>query len=451
MKCDRIQELMSAYIDNEINEVDKAKFEKHIAQCPQCKEEYELLLDIVKECSDIDEEELPEDFREELHNKLLQAKESKSRGLSGLIRRNRWQVYTGAAAAAVLVFALSFGALNAPKMAEQVAQDSSYNSKSKSNTENYSMAGGAAPEQQQMGIAGMPSQPEAEIAPAAEPAAPQLTTTLANKGARNSDVTVQFGESIDNSDNLISGFTADMSVKKESSKIIKNGNVSMKVNDLQATIDQMSAMAEKLGGYVESSYVSDIENPVEIQTEKAKETATKVGNITIKVPADKFESTLQSILGMGDVVNQSTNSNDITKQYMDMEARMNNLKAQEKNYQELLSKAQNVDEMLRVETELNRIRTEIEIIQGDLKRWDDQVEYSTIYINLTEVKEAELESVDTSSVWQRARRGLINTINNIKNGIAWLFVFIISALPYIGILGAGTLLAVLWIKRKRKE
>lgn len=425
MKCERIRQLMSAYIDNEMNEVDKIKFEKHIATCPQCKEEYELLKDIVNECSDVNEVELPENFREELHNMLLKAEGRKSRRFSDFIRKNRWQTIAGSAVAAVLIFAIAYNGLNPLKSKEDVAQSTEPNMGARKG--NYIISTDLAPP----------------------------TVTMTPSAGENNKIEVTYSESVavaDGNRNMQS-FGAVAPSTNAARKIIKNGNIALTVLELQSRINEITAMAEQLGGYVENSYVEDIAEPVVItipETEKAKEKTTKVGSITIKVPADKFDSTFQSIIAMGTIVSQSTNSNDITKQYMDMESRLSNLKIQEKTYQDLLSKAQNVDEILRVETELNRIRTDIDIMLGDLKRWDEQVEYSTIYINLTEKKEAELEKVDTSSVWNRAKQGLISTINSMKNGIAWLFVFLVSVLPYILILGIGSVLAIYFIKKRKK-
>jgi hypothetical protein len=172
--------------------------------------------------------------------------------------------------------------------------------------------------------------------------------------------------------------------------------------------------------------------------------------MTIKVPAEKFEGSFQNIIGMGTLINQNSTSNDITLQYRDIEARVTNLKVQEKHLQEIMTKAKTVEETLKVEVELNRVRTEIDIMTGNLKNWDQLVEYSTIYVNMTEVKEAELKKVDVPGVWQNAKDGFISAINSIRYGIERVFVFLVSAIPYLLILGAGLLLSLLWIKRNKK-
>lgn len=436
MKCINIKELMSAYIDNEINEVDKAKFEKHIAQCPQCKEEYELLKAVVLECSEVDEVELPEDFREELHSKLMNAKVAKTNKFTEFIRKNRWKAGVGAVAA-VLVLAISLNSLGLQKSTEYLTEAPGV-------IGSYGDTGNDAKMKQNV--------MRSAVAPAAEPAPPAITGVAENAQA---DMNITFGEEMTPAGGGVNPqlTTAKMAPQQER-KIIKNGNVSLKVTDVQNRINEITALAEQGGGYVESSYVDNIVQPNMDAAEDSKiqrETTTMIANMTIKVPAEKFASSFQTIIGMGKLVNQNINSNDVTIQYRDIEARVANLKVQEKHLQEIMTKATTVEDTLKVEVELNRVRTEIDIMTGNLKNWDQLVEYSTIYINMTEVKEAELEKVDVPGVWQNAKQGFINTINNIQKGLEKLFVFLVSAIPYILILGVGTLLAVLWIKKRNKE
>lgn len=438
MKCEYIKELMSAYIDNEINEVDKAKFEKHIAQCPQCKEEYELLKEIVIECSEIHEVELPEDFREELHAKLLEAKRNKPNRFTEFVARNKWKTASGVVAA-VLIVAI---ALNPPGLtkSENTAQAPSMEP-----SPYIGMSDDMARGEAEMKSFAAPSTPEAAPAPTL---APPSLTDVATVDRGQVGVTFTGGVAGDANRNFVKAEESEATDRK----IIKNGSISLKVADVQNRMQEIRALATGTGGYEESSYIDNIVQPEVIVREdlKTKETTTKVANMTIRVPSASFESTYQTITAMGKLVSQNTNSNDVTNQYKDIEARVTNLQVQEKHLQEIMAKATTVEDIMKVESELNRVRTEIDMMTGSLKRWDAQVEYSTIYINMTEVKEAELEKVDVPGVWQKAQQGFIKTINTLQSSIESLVVFIVSVLPYIIILGAGSLLAVLWMKRKKK-
>lgn len=436
MKCENIRELMSAYIDDEINEVDKAKLEKHLAQCPQCMEEYELLKDLVIECSEIDEVELPEDFREELHSRLIEARSGRNNGIVGFVKKNKWKTATGAVAA-VLIFAISMNSLGTPKGVENATE------LAKGKAGGNSTMFGLTQDQVALDQSGTMSNargmaPESP-APAAAPEAsnsPSFTKSMGGGG-----------------DVAMKGLMAVEPTSQEDAKIIKNGSLALKVTDVQASVQNIEALVNQKGGRVDSSYIDNITEmpaPVPVDGTAAKETTIQIANMTIKVPAAYFEEVYKQIGELGMVVNQNTSTNDVTYQYTDTQARVDNLKVQEQHLQQIMSKATNVKEILEVETELNRVRTDIDILTRDLKSWDQQVAYSSIYINLTEAKEAELKKVDMSTTWQKAHNGFINTINNLQKAIEWLVIFLISALPYILIVGVGSLLAALWIRKRKR-
>jgi hypothetical protein len=425
MKCENIRELMSAYIDNEINEVDKAKLEKHIAQCPQCMEEYELLKDLVIECSQIDEVELPEDFREELHSRLLEAKSRKNKGIVDFIKKNKWKTATGAVAA-VLIFAVSMNSLGMFKGGVPSTESPKGNAATNGPMLGFKQDPLALDQQRTMSSG-------QELAP--EAPAPGFTNSMGDsRGAE------------------ARGLMAVVTTSQQDAKIIKNGSLALKVKDVQAIIQRIEDLVNQKGGRVDNSYIDHIAGmpaPVPVDGTDAKEMTVQVANITIKVPAAYFEEVFKQIGEMGLLLNQSTSTNDVTYQYTDTQARMDNLKVQEQHLQQIMTKAANVKEILEVEAELNRVRTDIDLLTRELKNWDQQVNYSSIYINLTEAKDAEFEKVDMSTTWQKAHNGFIGTINNLQKAMEWLAIFLVSALPYILILGVGSLLAALWI-RKRK-
>ena len=81
------------------------------------------------------------------------------------------------------------------------------------------------------------------------------------------------------------------------------------------------------------------------------------------------------------------NISDITEEYSDTESRLNSLKIEEESLNVMLKKAKNVEEMIKVEDKLSSVRTEIENITRRLKRYDKQITYSTVHINISEVKD----------------------------------------------------------------
>ncbi|MDD3706391.1 MAG: zf-HC2 domain-containing protein, partial [Clostridiaceae bacterium] len=129
MKCETIRNMMSSYIDKDLNNIEKTEFEKHLSECEECREEYESLFDIITSCGNLEEIELPQNFRTELHQRLNEANKKKN-FFSGIMGSKRMKMATGLVAAA-LVIAIGIGGSsvlfdNNMKMTQESAPDPGY-------------------------------------------------------------------------------------------------------------------------------------------------------------------------------------------------------------------------------------------------------------------------------------------------------------------------------------
>jgi len=197
--------------------------------------------------------------------------------------------------------------------------------------------------------------------------------------------------------------------------IIYTGYISLETNDIDGTIAMIRSLAEHYGGYVASSnkYMYDEEVRAEI---------------VIRVPKDKFHAAIQEIESYGKVLNENVNSEDITQQYIDLKARLSNLQHQEKRLLEILELAKNVDEILAIEKELERVRGEIESLQGQINYLERNVEMSIISINLTKPKPSfKPPSMNLGEVLETALTGLFTVLKG-------LIILAISIIP-IAIIG----------------
>jgi len=200
--------------------------------------------------------------------------------------------------------------------------------------------------------------------------------------------------------------------------IIYTGYISLETNDIDGTIAMVRNLADRYGGYVASSnkYMYDEEVRAEI---------------VIRVPKDKFHAAIQEIESYGKVLNENVNSEDITQQYIDLKARLSNLQHQEKRLLEILELAKNVDEVLAIEKELERVRGEIESLQGQINYLERNVEMSIISINLTKPKPSfKPPSMNWGEVLEAALTGLFTVLKG-------LIILAISIIPIaiIGIIG----------------
>lgn len=104
-------------------------------------------------------------------------------------------------------------------------------------------------------------------------------------------------------------------------------------------------------------------------------------SLVIRVPAEKFEDMLKRIEKLGDVLHRNVVAEDVTEQYMDAEVRLKNARAVRDRLQQLLEKANKVEDSLAIEKELTRVGTEIETLEGKLKYLRDRARYSTITVS----------------------------------------------------------------------
>lgn len=110
------------------------------------------------------------------------------------------------------------------------------------------------------------------------------------------------------------------------------------------------------------------------------------GWVTVRVPVDRFATFSDEVMALGTVNYQSEASEDVTQQHVDMAARLENLRAQEARLREFFDAAKTVDDMIKIEQELGRVRGEIESLDAQVKYLERQAAMATVTIELTEEK-----------------------------------------------------------------
>ncbi|RLG42769.1 MAG: hypothetical protein DRO05_00135 [Thermoproteota archaeon] len=191
---------------------------------------------------------------------------------------------------------------------------------------------------------------------------------------------------------------------------------------VQEKAKAVMGIATSLGGYVASSWIE-----------------RRSAVISIKVPANKLDAAMNAVRSLGEVKSENLNAYDVTDQIIDLEARLNNSRAAERRLLEILSMAQNVEEVLMVEDRLKQVREEIEVLEAQLENLQSKVEYSTLTVTIQEKKGVELPEFDLSRLINLALTALYVAISFIVVG-----AFFAAPLGAVGWLG-------LWIYRRRKE
>jgi hypothetical protein len=205
-------------------------------------------------------------------------------------------------------------------------------------------------------------------------------------------------------------------------KVIKNAYIEIEIEKgkFQATMFELTNLAEKNGGFVESS-----------ESYSDSEGNLTSGRITIRVPSKSFSPALNRIKEMGTVKNISSFGQDVTQEYIDLESRLRNYEAQEKILLELMKQSKKVSDSIEVQRELSNVQGEIEVIKGRMRYLDDMVSFSTINVYFHEPEPISTESgMGFVEALKRGARGAISVFNSIVVALiasapVWIIIVII--------------------------
>lgn len=221
----------------------------------------------------------------------------------------------------------------------------------------------------------------------------------------------------------------------ESSKIIYTANLTLESKDYDAARAALDAALAEAGGYMESS------------DEYANSGSRRSLSLTLRVPQENYESFLAAVAATGNVTYKSQQAEDVTTQYMDIEARLSNLTAQRTRLQELQASAENLSDLLEIESSLSDVQYQIESWQSQLDWYSQQVSCSTVYLSLDEVKEY---TPTEESYLSQLSSALRNGWTGFVSGIQQLTVWVVGVWPVLVILAAAAL-AVRFVRRRTRK
>ena len=218
------------------------------------------------------------------------------------------------------------------------------------------------------------------------------------------------------------------------SKIIRDGSIAIEVRkgDFQEGFAAVTRIADNNGGYVLSSSTR----------------GQRTGTLTLRIPAKRFDEVMLALRQVGLVQATSVTGKDVTAEFVDLQARLQNLVLQRTQLRALMAKATTIAETLTVQSHLQDVQLQIEQIQGQLHYLANQVAESTIRVSLheknapTPVQQATVENPSLGTAWDRAVQGFLNIIAAIVVGLGYL-------IP-VAILALAVWLITLAVRRRRE-
>jgi hypothetical protein len=227
--------------------------------------------------------------------------------------------------------------------------------------------------------------------------------------------------------------------------VIKNGDLMLVVADPPASLARISKLADEMNGFVVTAnqYMTSLENGVEVPE----------ASITIRVPAERLNEALDRIRAESDraPLSEKLGSEDVTKDYTDLQSRLRSLSAAEAQLTEIMGSATKTEDVLNVYNQLQQVQMQIEQVKGQIQYYEQSAALSAISVTLRAneaVQPLTIGAWQPTGVAKNAVQALINTLKVIVNIVIWTVILI---LPVLLILWLVFVLPIRWLWRTYRK
>ncbi|KAB3539096.1 DUF4349 domain-containing protein [Alkaliphilus pronyensis] len=386
MDCKSFDKFSSLYIDDVLSKEEAIEYENHLKHCEKCNAAHKNLKTIVTCVNQMQEIDLPSSFNNTLREKLrLQANKTE------YSPKKKWlnlRLVKGIAAGVLvlLVTATTYSSF----------MPNQFRGKSMLMTDEAPTEANYAAESEQF---------------------------IDDKVIINEDV------AFNANDQMSTMATAE---NFSEFKLIHTGNIIIETTDFDRVYNSVLQLVNENNGYIQQS-----ESFYRHLNKENPKDSLRYANITVRIPSGTFKGVFNEIESLDRVISRNTHTENITETYRDTETQVKNLEIQEERLQEILRKADKVEDLLKIENELSRIRLEINRYKGTLKSYDRLVEMSTIHLEINEVKPSilKIQTVD-EGIWGKAKNNFIQSVNAIIMTGQKSFVSLFGLLPHLLIISA---------------
>lgn len=231
--------------------------------------------------------------------------------------------------------------------------------------------------------------------------------------------------------------TAVLDASRPDLLVIKTGTMDLQVGSIEKAIGAAGAKVAALDGYVSGS-------------QQTGEGERATASVTYRIPADRWDEALAALRGLGiKVLDEKTETQDVTGQVVDLGARITNLQATERALQLIMDKATKISDVLDVQTELTKVRGDIEQATAEKQHLTEQAAFSTLTVGFGLRPEAAIvvsqQKFDPKSEVDRAAATMVDILQGLATAGIWFAIVWLPILVVLAVLG----LVVAFLIRRR--
>lgn len=254
--------------------------------------------------------------------------------------------------------------------------------------------------------------------------------------------TVPYEEALDEDSAGSDGGSSIAGASIEPEKVITTIDLGLETDDFDEFVIDMELVISEFKGYIENSNI----------WYGGYSRSYRHGEYAIRIPRENVEEFKHFISEIGNLINESTNRQDVTSQYKDTESRLRVVETKEERILELLETADVMADIIELERELNNIIYEKEYLTSELMNLDERVDYSTVYLNVEEVERySNVDDMETG-LGTRIANAFKDSMHFFYDSLENLVIFVIYAIPFLIVLAILALIGrMLFRKFKKKD
>ncbi len=225
----------------------------------------------------------------------------------------------------------------------------------------------------------------------------------------------------------------------EPDKVITTVFLGFESTEFEKSLDRMYALIEENKGYISSSNIY-YRNYYDTQRMRS-------GEFAIRIPRDKLNQFKNQVSDIGNLVNESSSKEDVTRYYTDTESRLKVLEIKESRLLSLLEKAEKIEDIIALENQLSEVISEKEELKKTLVSLDDRIDYSTVNLSLEEVRKMSTTETKETTFIDRITNAFNNSFYQFKRSAENFAVSIVYNLPFLLVLFLFILIAYKIIRK----
>ena len=225
-------------------------------------------------------------------------------------------------------------------------------------------------------------------------------------------------------------------VQETDRKLIRNVNLSLQTKEFDTVLDNMSQKVKDLGGYIQDSSVWGSSSDY---------SSSRSASYTLRIPSDKLDEFIDVVETLGNVTYKNESVDDVTLRYVDVESHKKALETEQERLLALLEKAENVEDIITIENRLSDVRYELENYESQIRLLDNQIDYSTVYVDVSEV--SRVTDTGKQGFFEEVASRFSDSVYVVLMGLRGFAIGILGSLPILVVWGVILAVVVLLLRK----